>query len=198
MIRAAIIILATLLAAGTEANAAQRMRDMSLSVDDTMKEPDIVKEHDYLKFPGQGSSSNTARQRGTGTRLPQGGINSAPYGGDQQFGVNRFMDGYCDPNFNAGVGAGQASQGCIDNAKRQACDIFSRLPRDAQGLLDRTLSCAFSADSGGYGSYDDCAGYDSQRLQAIKAYWNDQETVYALVFLPDLVQNPAASCQQRY
>ncbi len=206
MMRTGLFVMAAIfgMAAG-DASAAQRMRDMSLSVDDTMKEPDITYEHDYLKFPsqgqGQGSSSfgKSGLPRGLpGERTPYGGIRGQT-GNEEPYGTGRFMAAYCDPNFNAGIAAGQGLQACLDNAKQKACEMYERQPRDVQSLLDHALSCAFSADDPVYGGEDTtCYEDDGRRLRMVKKYWSDEETVYALIFLPDMVQAASTDCRGGY
>ncbi len=174
---------------------AARMRDMSLSVEDSMREPDITTTNpqDYLNPGGFGSNTQGTLKAPT----KPGGYGSA-YSGANNYDAtalpaDSYMVGYCDPN--VGVRAG-AMQDCIAQGKKQTCDIFAQLPNDAQRLLDRTISCL--SDTAEYeDDYDsarkDC-GYERARLGLLKKYWEEQQTAYALVFLPDMVMNAAANC----
>jgi hypothetical protein len=123
-----------------------------------------------------------------------------------------YMEGYCDPNFkpilaNNAKYARMAS--CLEEQKQQACGMYQVLPADAKRSLDFTLNCLGAQQNGGEmveaadgtlqpapvtGAARDCGAFDTQRLTLLKQYWQDANTAYALVFLPDLVMDSGGQC----
>lgn len=151
---------------------------------------------------------------------PKPGGGQAPVTG-APLPADSYMAGYCAPDFRpliarSGRYAGMAA--CLQQQREQACQLYARMPADARGALDNAIHClarrseamdhgdeAEEEDSGwnfaGLGgrkkapvSMAGCAGGDTQRLAMIQRYWDDQNTVYALVFLPDLVMDSSGSC----
>ena len=129
-----------------------------------------------------------------------------------------YMDGYCDPNFKPlmAQSAQHASMvSCLERQKTEACSLYQSAPDDARAAIDASVNCAARAmnamgDDGGESDEEDsgwgswggrattapvsCVKYDAQRLTVLKRYWDDNNTAYALVFLPDLVMDASGSC----
>lgn len=174
MSRAALFALFCLAASSADA---ARIKDMSLSPEESFQQPNIIRAPAPL---GGQPISNEAPPPGT-VNLP--GMSSA-----------RFMDGYCDPSVNPR--SANAMQECMQQARADACQRFQRLPADAQAALDRVIACDYAAGEDGAPAAD-CVESVQRQLQLIKKYWNDPDTSHALVFLPDKVNNPAADCKGR-
>lgn len=187
------------------------MRDMSLSPSDTMRQPTITHSspQDYFNqnrsdnfdhFPQGQSGSNYGSGYGSrvGSGLPGDGNNY-----DNSMQSKRFMDNYCDPNFHAGVGNSRI-QDCMAQGREKACDMFSRLPPDAQHIIDQSISCVYAiSETGGDDALPttaaadpSCAADEHRRMVLIKKYWTEQETAYAMVFLPDMVLNASTGCMR--
>lgn len=194
------------------------MRDMSLSVTDTAREPNIT-----TATPSPyGSSNASPSQRPTmgggnyplrgNNRLPGPGMGTVHSPGTTLYNdtvldedmqtpsAYQFMESFCSSNMQPVTDIGRTSNAadCMQNTKQLACDMFSRLPKDAQNVLDRSIGCAYvlseeEADAEQTTS-STCNKYDSRRLRLLKKYWDDQETSYALAFMPEMVLNPMLMC----
>ncbi|MDE3060346.1 MAG: hypothetical protein KGJ06_04990 [Pseudomonadota bacterium] len=171
MRRISLLALALCLVAGS-ALAQQRMRDLSMSPEESMQEPDVT--HDGIGQPAPLNYVNGS----DGSNLPSG-PDAMPGEG--------FMERFCDPGFrplladNAQL-AGMES--CVEERRRAACDTFSKLPGDARRVLDATIACRYSAeDDQGQEDNADCS--DGDRLRLLEKYWRNAAVSHALVFLPD-------------
>ncbi len=121
--------------------------------------------------------------------------------------ASRFMAGYCDPNFKpmlSNAGRIASMNACIETQKKQACDMFAQLPSDAQQVMDSSIGCVYNQanngqmDENGFivqnGGAQDCSAGDSQRINLLQRYWQQQNVAYAIVFLPDMVLNAPNRC----
>lgn len=181
---ACIAFLACVLAAGYA--GAERLRDMSLSPEETWEESQ--KSSSGKSTPPLGGTSPQENHWKKPSFLPYDGMRGEP--------GNSFMEGYCDPNFRPLV-ANPDYLDCLEHQKQEICDMFWNLPEDAQQALDDTLGC-YNA-----GNEEDtqpmrrdisCEINDRQRLELLKKYWEEQSVMYALLFVPDLVTNGANEC----
>lgn len=195
------LLLASLCLLPTAASA-QRMRDMSLSVEDTMKQPAVS----HAK-PGYGGVGGVGPG---GSNDPYVGNNPAynnqndPYSSGAR--GNTFMAGYCDPNFHPVVNNRNlaALQSCMESQKQQSCADFERLPVDAQRAIDNVVGCLYVASDTGYDEQQPaatndpgCTAGDSQRLQLVRKYWKDETTAHALVFMPEDILDASTNCMGR-
>lgn len=158
---------------------ATRIKDMSLSPEETMQQPNNI-----LNAPAPLGGQPASRD----APLAGGNLSGDPSG--------RFMDGYCDSSIQPIIQNANTMQACLQETRADACQRFHRLPREAQAALDRAIACGYATGESG-APPSDCADSSSRQLQLLKKYWSDQETSYALVFLPDKVNNPAADCAGR-
>lgn len=79
----------------------------------------------------------------------------------------------------------------MDTQRQQACGRFTHTPVPVQKLLNQAIDCeANAADPSSYG----CDSMDASRLDLLKQYWQDEDTAYTILFLPDLVLNSAENC----
>lgn len=185
------IIIVTLLATDS---FAQRIPDNSLSPAETALQPNISNNSAYQQYLKQNNISDP-RYPSDAPMPPD--INTPPASGS-------FMDNYCDPNFKPLIAndphyANLAD--CIQQQKAEPCSQYQQLPADAKRVLDEAISCAsdMQDDENPNGQQAanntaNCDDSDISRLQLIKKYWRDQNTVYALVFLPDEVTNASTQC----
>jgi hypothetical protein len=162
--------------------SAQRIRDQSLSVEETFREPNITRAPitpPALDTPQDEWDENAAKS-------------SRP--------LSDFMEVYCDPGFKplAADRPGMAAlQNCLEQQKRKTCGEYQKLPADAQALLGATISCMYSETEIGDGEYraeSRCAGYDAQRMALAQKYWQKPDISRALVFMPDEAINAGAKC----
>lgn len=161
---------------------AARMKDMSLSPEESFKQPNII-----TQVPGLGGAQTPASDPAMPPEQGNGALTNTPSA--------RFMDGYCDPNFRPAVQVNNPLQNCLQQTRLQACDMFRRLPQEAQNAVDQTVTCANTA-------YEEetirlpstCKENDRSRLQLIKKYWQEKDTAYALVFLPGMVTDTGSLC----
>jgi hypothetical protein len=116
--------------------------------------------------------------------------------------ATRFMNGFCDPNFNPAIAGNPqyASMAtCLRQQRESICAQFQTLPEDAKRALDQTLDCNSKIlngenPDGQPSTIGTCSETDSTRLQLIKKYWKDQNTARALLFLPDDVVDSSSKC----
>lgn len=178
---------------------AQRMRDFSMPESDSLNQPTSNKSQSgnyqqYMNQQGSGDRFNYQRGSNSNMQLP-----NQP--------STQFMAGYCDPNFRpllANRGNVANLNNCMENQKKQACDMFANLPRDAQRTMDSIIACQYNnandggMDENGYvqqgRGMQDCSEGDSIRMNLLRQYWNNQNTAYAIVFLPDMVADGASQC----
>jgi hypothetical protein len=175
---------------------AERIRDMSLSPEESMRLPDI----DYgTSGSPYGSSGSDRSFGGTGgggrSALPRGRLPMASGESDFELRASRFMDSYCSQEAAMGIGMGGDLQQCLQKTKGEVCRDFAQLPSDARRVLDRAVDCEHAlSEMGSHGAALDCAAEDRARLFLLKKYWNDSNAAQALVFLPDRVLRAGEIC----
>ncbi len=170
--------------------SAQYMRDQSLSVEDTMREPDIS----Y-------SSNPTSTWQNQSGQMGEPGLADQPLPGeyrDDDYAREgaRFMDSYCDPNFRPLVPVRVGMASCFESIKQKACDGFARLPAEVQGPMNRLVECQYNVaeEPSEYADETRCARLEHEQMRLLKHYWRDQNTAYTILFLPDLVINAGSFC----
>lgn len=193
---------------------AQRMRDYSLSEEESMKvkPSNNNPSGNYQQFMNGQNNYNGNDQRSG----PSFNLGNSLRGGSYNTQLpnqpsTQFMVGYCDQNFKpmlSNTGRIASMNACIDDQKKQACDMFQRLPLEVQNAMDAVISCVYNAANEGgmampgYTQQQqqqmpvglDCSANDSIRLNLIKQYWRDQNVTYAVVFLPDMVLDGPGRC----
>lgn len=177
MIFRVILAVGCLLASAAAAEAA-RIRDLSLSPEESLRQPNMV--HNPAPLGGGQTAPSAAANTGAASSITAG---------------HRFMDGYCDASIRPE--SANALQECLQQARADACDRFRRLPVEAQGAADLAISCANALGDPRMTEIvppEACRDNDRQVLLLLKKYWGDQDTSHALLFLPDMVNNPAAGC----
>jgi len=174
--------------------AAQRMRDMSLSPEESLQQPNISHAQ-----PGY-NQANPYQAAPPAYSRPSTGQDMYPAMPDNPYGAgpaNSFMTAFCDPAFHPVVAGNSALAACMATQKQQACTAFRQLPAAAKGLLDQAIDCAYAAgnaDAAAAPATYDCAAYDSRRLELLKTYWQDSATAHALIFMPDEVLGGDSLC----
>lgn len=171
--------------------AQQRIPDLSLPPDESLRQPNISHQGNQPIMGQNGYDSSDTAARGS-TAAPQ-----------PSFGTH-FIDGYCDPNFRpliANTPGLAAMQECLDEQKQQACETFRGLPADAKRAISDAIDCRYQisegAVSGAAPGTADCSPGDTARLQLLEKYWNDSITAQALVFLPDTVLGISGRCTEK-
>ena len=108
-------------------------------------------------------------------------------------GLNQqgFINKFCSSGYSSQASATAAQQSCIDTQRQEACERFGHTAVNIQRVLSQAIDC--EANSSGYTS-SDCDGMDASRLDMLKQYWQDEETSYTILFLPDMVLNSVANC----
>lgn len=175
-----------------DAHAQERIRDLSLTPEETLREPDIKNGNNlgnYQSFVNQPADGNRPREG-----MPEASAMTP---------ATRFMEGYCDPNFTPAVaGRGNLAiiQECVKQQKEKSCKEFYALPRDVQTVLDDAISCAYGdadAEAAATAHTDStCADHDTSRLQLLQKYWKNSPVAASIVFLPDDVLNIANHCMR--
>lgn len=186
----------------TPAFAAQRTRDMSLSVDETMRQPTTTPAQKTQTTPRTGADTgfdesieldpNMARQlQDLRAREIQDNSKLSLSGNARgEMPADRgFMSNFCNTPAD-----GNALQSCQASQREAACQRFHRATVDIQRLLDRAINCEYTA-TGSRAGFADCDGLDAGRLDLLKQYWQDEEASYTILFLPDMVLNAAANCK---
>lgn len=212
------IITASLLAtlSITDNAHARRMKDYSLSEEESLRLPsrNTNQSGNYQEFWNR-NNNNTTNNNGYNQQPSNRGFNfgNSPINGSNyntqlpNQPSTQFMVGYCDQDFQpllANSGRIAQLNACINQQKKQACDMFLNMPLDAQRIIDSVISCDYSMANQGQLDQNgnpqqlpsglDCSNGDSLRMSLLKQYWRDQNTAYAVVFLPDMVLNGAARC----
>jgi hypothetical protein len=176
---------------------AQRMRDFSMPEGESLQQG-TTRSNKTIVQPGMNQNNyNNNYNRGSG-------YNNAQLPGQPS---SQFMVGYCDPNFQpvlANTGRIGNLNNCMENQKKEACDMFAGLPRDVQRIMDSVISCEYNNTNGGQmdengyinqaPQQNDCSQGDSARMNMLRQYWNNQNLAYAIVFLPDMVASGASRC----
>ncbi|MGE0753739.1 MAG: hypothetical protein AB7L92_01105 [Alphaproteobacteria bacterium] len=187
-------LLAILLIFASSTAYAQRMRDFSLSPGETMREPDNINPNStdpYLRPPPGGTTE------GYGYGGSRNNFSSATGTPQRTF----FMEEYCQPGLQPIIRSSRVRgiMECYDSVKQQACERFSKLPEDAVTLVDNTVRCVYqTAESGSGASYDvHCRQPYAEQLWVLKKYWNEPDTAYTILFLPDMVVDSTLFCQER-
>jgi len=175
---------------------AQKMRDFSAPLSESLKREDTPNSP-----TGFYDSTNNSRFQYRGISSTASNDYSPP---DEQ--AEHYLDGYCDPNFTPIASRNRGVANCMKQQKEAACSQFARMPKDVKKVLYLATDCAYEASENGgydedseytatsYGSSRGCAGASDRRLQLAKKYWDKEEVVEALVFLPDAVLGDTASC----
>lgn len=165
---------------------AERIRDMSLTPEETMREPDIVNPQSTQQYlqPQYGTAAPS------NVRYNDGGVPQRTF----------FMDEYCNPSIKPIIQS-NALRGiveCMDSVKQRACDSFAKLPDEAKTLVDNTVRCVYEAAESGTGaSYDvQCRQPLAEQHWLLKKYWSDNATAYTILFLPDMLVDSASFCRK--
>ena len=175
---------------------AQRMRDWSMPVDESLSQPMSPSK----KIPSNYDNFNdTYRPQ---DRNDRGSYQMQEYGQ----GSSHFMDNYCDPNAKIGVAVRSDISECIQQKRSEVCQSYASLPNDARQVLNLTIDCAY-ARTEGQAQYDEdgnettpipmprgCETSDANRLALLKKYYEDTYTSHALLFLPDLALAGGGEC----
>ena len=178
--------------------AAERIRDMSLSMEESLRQPDIhTSEEDSLGSPWSNQYDSFPSGDSGGRRADL----QAPYLEQNRYESQSFMANYCDTNVTPIVQNrhfGDTNH-CFESTKAKACDGFKALPDDAKNVLDRATECAFAMSDDVSKRYknNDCEQLERDQFRLAKKYWNSQEMTYLVLFLPDMVANPMIFCAQR-
>lgn len=178
----------------------QRMRDFSLSPEETMREPDITHSpegnyDEYLQFPErQEPITSLEHDMEDDTHDHDSDQLPGPFSSD-------FMTGFCDPGFRPMLqDSATGMQACIEEEKKKACGMYQTLPTDAQRLLNGAIGCVYMANGGDDPDAEpadgdlSCVEYDTRRLRLLRKYWKQPDVAEALVFLPDRVLYTGQHC----
>jgi hypothetical protein len=198
--------------AATDASA-QRMHDYSLSEKESLKvrSSNGGTSGNYQQFMNNDTDGYNQQQQMNG---PSFNLGNSLRGSNYNTQLpnqpsSQFMVGYCDENFQPMLsksGRIASLNACLSEQKKQACDMFQRLPVDAQRVMDSAINCVYTlANEGqmnnpGYMQQQplpnnmDCSNGDSLRMNLLKQYWRDQNVSYAIVFLPDMVLDGPSRC----
>lgn len=164
---------------------AERIRDMSMPLGESLAQPDI--DNSSNRYGG-----NNSNQPGTLLPYPderQGQLNPP----DDSTTSNRFMDNFCNPNKRSAIADNPRMrdiQSCLDSNKEQTCSKFASLPADAKVMLEAQIICAMELAENtdeDAPKQKDCSRFDSQRIDLLKKYEQDQQTTWAILHLPDEV-----------
>ncbi len=163
------------------AQAAEQVRDMSLSPEQTLREPSIKRsiQGDTWYDPKMAQQLRESSNDATSSVPPVNGDElSAPSSSDSS-----FMNKFCASKDSVPT--------CRESQRMETCDRFKRTAINVQQVLDRVVACDAKVQKG---IEADCDGLDAGRLDLLKQYWQDEDMSYTILFLPDMVQNAAADC----
>lgn len=114
---------------------------------------------------------------------------ASPHRGEmeKQSMINSFCKGVTQKNIDP------SQLSCIDAQKQEACERFERAAVNIQRVMAQAIDC--EADTTNGHTKSDCDSTDASRLDLLKQYWDDEDSSYTLLFLPDMVFNAAANCE---
>lgn len=192
---------------GADAAQAARIQDLSMTPNEMIQQNMNVN-HAGKPLPGPNlSPTMPGGQDRWGNDLPVTGTpDNAPSG--------NYMTGYCDPNFKPMMARSAAYAGmaaCLQKQRDEACQLYQAAANDVRRMIDESVNCMAAGMEGDTMGDDEdsdfaptrsamptgCGAVDSKRLSMVKRYWNDQNTAYALVFVPDLVMDNSGSCLKK-
>ena len=105
-----------------------------------------------------------------------------------------YINQFCSSNYAAKNTGSQAMQTCQENQRLQSCERFARATVNVQKILSQAIDCEHNT-SGLIAS--GCDGLDASRLDLLKQSWQDEDLSYTILFLPDLVLNSASNCANK-
>ena len=203
-----VVVLACALA--PQAALAKRQQNLSMSPDEMIRQ-NIQTNVPQQQQPMPGNNMMPSYPTQGGYPAPR---SSQPITGQQgMVPSNNYMDGYCDPNFKPLLSrnaqyANMAA--CLEQQKAQACELYRNMPADARQVVDATMNCMAQMEgaAGGLveapdgtlqpaaaaGRVADCGYTDTNRLAMVKRYWQDQNVVYSIIFVPELAMDNSGAC----
>jgi hypothetical protein len=201
------LFIAAVMVVGFAAQAQARIQNLSMTPQEMLQQNMNINKPG-VPLPGP-NLSPAMPQAGNGWSNNAAPITGAP----GSMPSNSYMEGFCDPNFrplisrNAQIASMAA---CMQQQRGEACRMYREVPEDVRRVLDETINCAAQAAEGNEGSEDEdgnwsatpgqgshCGASDTRRMDLVKKYWTDQNTVYALVFVPDLVMDNSGNCLRK-
>ena len=102
-----------------------------------------------------------------------------------------FINKFCGSGYTPKKTSTASQQDCMDTQRQQACERFSHATVNVQKTLSQAIDCESNS---AYSTQSDCDGMDASRLDLLKQYWQDEDISYTILFLPDMVLNSAANC----
>jgi hypothetical protein len=180
---------------------AQRVRDFSMPVDESINHATSNNGNNTIVQPPLNPVPGAAELRGSDDN-DRGGLFGI-LGKGNFSSSERFMDSYCDPSTQIGIAARSELASCIAEKRQSACEQYASLPRDAKKAVDLAIDCAYAATDGAAEEFGlptasklprGCEDSAELRLEMLKAYYDDNYTSHALLFLPDTVLKGGASC----
>jgi hypothetical protein len=160
------------------AYAQQRIPDLSMSPEESLRTPDVA------------HSGNTNNQPYAGQHAVAPGLGRGAAGEDSS---GHFVDGYCDPNFHPATQSNSSMQSCLEQQKQQACDAYRALPADVKHAVSRAADCIYAASEADEDKAD-CAESDAARMALIRKYRGDEAATRALTSLPEDMVNSTGNC----
>jgi hypothetical protein len=217
-------ILLSIAAFQSTSHASEKMRDMSLSVQDTNRQFANPQRSRSPNDPGFYNDNNRNGNGNGNYNYDDYEYNNGSYNNGYNFdadtpiganignqldnlsqnnndrrlpppirGMNQrgFINKFCSADYTPRNASSEAQQSCMDTQRQEACDRFQHAAVNIQRLLSQAIDC----DANSSGSADsDCDGLDASRLDLLKQYWQDEDTSYTILYLPDMVLNSAANC----
>lgn len=147
---------------------------------DTPISPNMADTVGMAGIPGQ-ANNQLQNNNVIGRRLPP-----------SNRGMNRgFINKFCSSDYAPRNASSDAQKSCMDTQRQEACDRFQHAAVNIQRILSQAIDC--EANSSGYNN-SECDGLDASRLDMLKQYWQDEDTSYTILYLPDMVVNSASNC----
>lgn len=184
-----------------DARAQGRIRDLSMSPEESLKQPSV---NNNPVYQSDVTRRAVAKERDAGL-LPPGEL---PPERPDAIPAKSFMEGYCDPNFISLLANNRRYFGredCLKQMRDISCARFKNLPKEVKEVMDEAIGCQFD-NANTYASDDPsqsendylvCATSYGRRIEMLKKYLADPYASYALVFLPDDVLDTPGRCVNR-
>jgi hypothetical protein len=182
-------ILAVCLCLFTQGALAGKMQDFSLSPGESSREPDITRSNNRFDPYANQYGSPTGNNPGSTPNQP---LTNMPYPADAN--NKRFMDDYCNTQAPSPLTANlQGMQECLKTERQQVCDLYGRTSTGVQRVISDAAECLMQR-TGEPGKTTNCDVHAAARLGLLQQNWRDQNTVWALAFIPEQVASGSSNC----
>jgi hypothetical protein len=178
------VLLAVCLCLFTQDALAAKMHDFSLSPDESASQPDITRSNNRF--------DPYANQSGLSGNSPEQPLTNMPYPPEDT--AKRFMDNYCNMQSPPLTQKLPGMQECLQNQRQQICELYARTSTEVQRVISDAAECQMRLLESENRTATNCDVHATARLNLMQRNWQDQNTTWALAFIPEQVTAGGSSC----